>query len=109
MSRLAAGLWIDAYRAVAEAAGAAVYVAARGDAAAGDVAIKVATLDGRARLRVRVLGPDGARIWETAVDGDEADVDAALARRRRADPDVWVLEVEDRAGRDFLDRPGLSD
>jgi hypothetical protein len=33
----------------------------------------------------------------------EADVEAYLAREIKFDPDVWIVEVEDRAGRNFLD------
>jgi hypothetical protein len=35
-------------------------------------------------------------------------VDAVIARQRRVDPDLWVIEVEDRAGRHLLDEDGLS-
>jgi hypothetical protein len=34
----------------------------------------------------------------------DADIEAYLARQLRYDPDVWVVEVDDRAGRHFLDR-----
>jgi hypothetical protein len=40
--------------------------------------------------------------------GPEAEVDAALTRARARDPDLWVIEVEDRRGRDLLDSPGLD-
>jgi hypothetical protein len=40
--------------------------------------------------------------------GPEAEVDAAIARQRGFDPDLWVIEVEDRAGRHLLDEPGLA-
>ena len=36
-------------------------------------------------------------------------MDAALGRQRRFDPDLWVIEVEDRAGRHLLDQPGLAE
>jgi hypothetical protein len=42
-------------------------------------------------------------------EGPEAEVDAALARQRRYDPDLWLIEVEDRAGRSLLDEPGLAE
>jgi len=41
--------------------------------------------------------------------GDEPSVDAAIARQQDFDPDLWVIEVEDRAGRHLLDETGLSD
>jgi hypothetical protein len=34
----------------------------------------------------------------------DADIEAYLARQLHYDPDVWVVEVDDRAGRHFLDR-----
>jgi len=33
----------------------------------------------------------------------EAGVESYLARQLRFDPDLWIVEVEDRAGRHFLD------
>jgi hypothetical protein len=33
----------------------------------------------------------------------EASVEERLAKEIRFDPDVWVVETEDRAGRHFLD------
>jgi hypothetical protein len=48
-------------------------------------------------------------VWAPLAEGAEAEVDAALARQRGFDPDLWVIEVEDRAGRHLLDEPGLAD
>ncbi|HKL44678.1 MAG TPA: DUF1491 family protein, partial [Roseovarius sp.] len=50
----------------------------------------------------------GARAWMTLAEGHEAEVDAAITRQRGFDPDLWVVEVEDRAGRHLLDADGLS-
>jgi hypothetical protein len=33
----------------------------------------------------------------------EASVEERLAKEVRFDPDVWIVEIEDRAGRHFLD------
>ena len=40
-------------------------------------------------------------------DGPEPQVDAAIARQRTRDPDLWVLEIESRDGRTLLDQDGL--
>jgi hypothetical protein len=33
----------------------------------------------------------------------EADAEAYLGRQIKFDPDIWIVEVEDRDGRSFLD------
>lgn len=108
MTRLAAGLWVDAYRMRLELAGIPVFVVTRGDGVAGAILVKLNTLDGRAVAYQRIMAMDGSRPWDVLLQGDEADVDAAITRARGFDPDLWVIEVEDRAGRHLLDEPGLE-
>lgn len=70
--------------------------------------VKCATLDGKARAFQRSYDlMKGERAWVVLAEGAEPEVDAALARQRRNDPDLWVIEIEDRAGRTLLDEPGL--
>jgi hypothetical protein len=106
--RLAADLWVAAYRARLEAAGAAVYVAAKGDPTAGAVLVKHAPMDGTATLWGRVADAEGTRVWAVIAEGAEQAVDDAIARQRRYDPDLWVIEVEDRRGGPRLDEPGFA-
>ena len=109
-ARLTADFWVRAYLARLEQSGIPAYVTAHGDATAGAVAVKLATLDGRAQAFQR--GVDlmtGARTWMLLADGAEAEVDAMLTRQRARDPDLWIIEIEDRAGRTLLDQPGLAD
>ena len=40
--------------------------------------------------------------------GPEPEVDALLKRQRARDPDLWIIEVEDRQGRTLLDQQGLD-
>lgn len=107
-ARLTTGFWVDAYLTRARQETLPVYVAARGDDTAGVVLIKVATMDGQARAFQRIQGLDGRR-WDVLSEGAEHDVDAAIARQRAFDPDLWVLEVEDRAGRHLLEEDGFRD
>ncbi len=110
MTRLRADIWVAAYLARLGQAGIPAYVAGRGDPVSGSVAVKLATLDGRARAFQRSFDPmTGARMWTVLAEGAEAEVDAVLSRARSRDPDLWLIEIEDRAGRTLLDEPGLAD
>lgn len=106
--RLKSEIWVKAYIRRCAGAGAPAVVVRRGDIDAGVIFIKVSRLDGSSAL----YGPapaglareDGDRRWALAVaSASEADIEVRLARERDMDPDVWVLEVEDREGRHFLD------
>ncbi len=109
MARLTAEFWVQAYLARLRLADIPAFVVARGDATAGAVLVKCSTLDGRAvALQRRTDLMTGERVWMELAQGPEADVDAAIARQRGFDPDLWVIEVEDRAGRHLLDEPGLA-
>ena len=46
---------------------------------------------------------------EGSAEGGEPDVDQFIARHKGFEPDIWVIEVEDRAGLHLLDEPGLAD
>ena len=107
--RLTADFWVRAYLARLRLADIPAFVTARGDATAGAVAVKLNPLDGTARAFSRATDATGARVWTEIAAGPEAEVDAALVRQRRFDPDLWIVEIEDRAGRTLLDEPGLAD
>lgn len=110
--RLKSAIWVAAFLRRCEVEGAFAALRRRGAEEAGAVFIKINLLDGRAVL----YGPapqstfDEARPTERAFtvlssDGPvpDSEVEAALARQLRFDPDLWIVEVEDRAGRNFLD------
>ncbi|MEM8789082.1 MAG: DUF1491 family protein [Pseudomonadota bacterium] len=109
MARLTAEFWVQAYLARLRLADIPAFVVARGDATAGAVLVKLNTLDGAAQVWARSQGADGARVWTVLAEGAEAEADAAVDRQRGFDPDLWVIEVEDRAGRHLLDTPGLAE
>jgi len=71
--------------------------------------VKLNTLDGRAEAFQRSFDLlSGERKWVELATGDEPGVDAAIARQRGFDPDLWVVEVEDRQGRHLLGEEGLE-
>ncbi len=107
--RLTTGFWVQAYLTRLRLADIPAFVTAKGDGSAGAVIVKVNRLDGTATAWQRGFDlATGARAWGVLAEGAEAEVDAALARQRGYDPDLWLIEVEDRAGRSLLDEPGLS-
>ena len=107
--RLTTRFWVDAYLARLRLADLPAFVTGHGDDTAGAVLVKSATLDGRARLFQRSFDlSSGARVWVTLAAGGEAEVDEAIRRQRGFDPDLWVIEVEDRQGRTLLEEDGLA-
>ena len=107
--RLTAELWVQAYLTRLRLADIPAFVVARGDDTAGAVLVKLNPLDGSATAFQRSIDlMTGDRAWVTLAEGDEAEVDASIAKQRGFDPDLWVIEVEDRQGRHLLDEPGLD-
>jgi hypothetical protein len=111
--RLKSSMWVAAYLRRCQIEGVPAVLRRRGAEEAGAVFIKVSRLDGSAD----VFGPAPQSAFDEARPADrafvrslkvqpasEADVDAYLARQLKFDPDIWIIEVEDRAGRHFLDR-----
>lgn len=107
--RLKAELFAKAYVRRCATADVAAMVVRHGDNDAGTIWIKISRLDGTAAL----YGPApaglesdlGERMMSVhlaagTVDGD---VESYLERQRRFDSDLWLIEVEDRQGRHFLD------
>ncbi len=108
--RLTADVWVSAYLTRLRLADIPAFVVRKGDATAGAVLVKLNTLDGRAVAYQRSFDlMTGDRKWMVLTEGEEPEVDAALARQAEFDPDLWIIEVEDRAGRHLLDEPGLAD
>ena len=108
MPRLTARFWVDAYLTRLRLHDIPAFVVAHGDDTGGAVLVKLATLDGKAVAFTRGFDLEtGDRKWQELCAGAEPEVDAAIARQRGFDPDLWVIEVEDRAGRHLLDEDGL--
>jgi hypothetical protein len=109
-ARLTAEFWVGAYLRRLQMENIPAFVTSKGDATAGAVLVKLNTLDGQACCYQRSFDlMSGARAWVVLSEGDEREVDATLVKQRSFDPDLWVIEVEDRAGRHLLDEPGLSE
>ena len=107
--RLTADIWVSAYLARLRLLEIPAFVVQRGDATAGAVLVKLNTLNGQACCYQRAFDlMTGARQWVVLSEGDDAAVDASIAKQRGFDPDVWVIEVEDKQGRHLLGEDGLD-
>lgn len=101
---LSTDLWAAALIRRAELAGAFATVARKGDARAGTVIVKAFdTSNRRARLYSEAFGPDGERLWMQPMESEfESELDQYLERQIGYDPDLWIIEIEDREGRHFI-------
>lgn len=107
MPRLKAGIFVRALIRRAEVAGAAAYVVRKGAEEAGAVLVKIARLDSTCMVLSQALRGEGERVWLAPL-GERADEKAASAyfeKQIRFDPDLWIVEIEDREGRTFVDEP----
>jgi hypothetical protein len=108
MVRLKSAIYVQALIRRCEVAGAAAYLVRRGAEEAGAVFVKINRLDGTCT----VLSParrGEERIWTRPI-GETADDSRAaeyFAKQIRIDPDIWIVEIEDRGGRAFVDEPIL--
>ncbi len=105
-SRLPTELWISAQLRRFNSMGVGAYLLRRGDAERGTVIVRLAGKDG-ARVLTQVRDLDGKLTWMDVKEGavlppDEAD--AYIDRAVNRDSDLWVIEVETRAGENPFDQ-----
>lgn len=111
MSRLKSSIWVAGYLRRCQGEGIFGAVRRRGAEEAGAVFVKVALMDGTAVLFVpapQTAYDDSRPVERVFIQSppqavDETTVEARLAKEINFDPDVWIVEIEDRAGRHFLD------
>jgi hypothetical protein len=109
--RLKSSIWVAAYLRRCQIQGVFGAVRRRGAEEAGAVFVKLALLDGNAMLYTPApqTAYDDSRPIERIFSPSsrepvaEQAVEERLAKEIRFDPDVWIVEIEDKAGRHFLD------
>jgi hypothetical protein len=94
--RLASSVLVSALLRRAQAEGGFGAVLAKGDATAGAIAVILAERGVRASLLERLLQPDGSYSWQASARRLETDAEfqALLDRRRKYDPDLWIVELD---------------
>src|SRR5262249_56378847 len=107
------GMWVAASGRRWDVEGALEAGRRRGAEEAGAIFTKITGLDGPGAL----YGPAPQAVFEEARPADrmfmvlvgrdkpaaDAELEARLVKEIRFDADLWIIEVEDRAGRNFLD------
>ncbi|MET0408951.1 MAG: DUF1491 family protein [Hyphomicrobium sp.] len=107
--RLKSEIWVKAYLRRCQVNGAPGVVVRHGDDDAGAIFIKIVRADRTAAVfSPAPAGLDDADIdrrwvsrFKTGFVPDE-EAEALLKREAAFDSDIWVIEIEDRDGRDFL-------
>ena len=108
MSRLRSDFWVSAYLRRCSVEGVDAVLRKRGAAEAGAIFVKVDHLDGTASLYGPApqlfLDESGERLFMPVLQAvTPLDVEERMTRELRFDSDLWLVEVDDRAGRHFLD------
>ena len=84
--------------------GIPIFVRHRGDNNSGTIVLKINKLDGSARVLTQVM-QDEKLVWAPVSKKDpmpDEDAENYLKQRVDFDPDVWLLEVEDKEGRHWF-------
>jgi hypothetical protein len=106
--RLKAGIFVRALIRRAEVSGASAYVVHKGAEEGGAVLLKLAPLDGSCTVLSQARrGAEGELVWLKPL-GERVDEAAAsdwFEKQLKFDPDLWIVEIEDREGRSFVDEP----
>jgi hypothetical protein len=107
--RIKSEIWVRAYLRRCQAEGVPVVIVRRGDEDAGAIFICIDRLDGTVLLYgpapTGLVESETDRLWVNCFGARPAstkEADNYLARQREFDPDLWIIEIEDRAGRHFL-------
>lgn len=100
--RLSTELWVQAHLRRCNAEGLFAAVLHKGDLWGGAVIVKLNLLDGTFKVLSQTRDMDGTVAWLAAQKGallTEADATSYIERQVKRDPDLWVVEIEDRQGR----------
>jgi hypothetical protein len=96
-ARLSTSLLVGSLIRRAEAEGGFAAVILKGDATAGSVLVLLTERGGKLRILERLLQPDGTYKWQPTGTQDtenKQEISAFFERRKRYDPDLWVIELD---------------
>ncbi len=97
--RLPIHIMIDAKLGSLNGQGIFYYVHQRGEKNTGTILLKINNLEGLCTLILQQRDLEGKLSWMSALakeQVEEADADQYIQRAIQRDPDLWVIEIEDR-------------
>ncbi len=108
--RVTSNLWVSALIKRAQSAGAFATIINKGASEAGAIFVCVNDMQGK----VSVFGPapqsqyDSQSVSERDFEcilnaGSDIEADDRLSREKSFDPDIWIVEIEDRESRSFIE------
>jgi hypothetical protein len=100
------GLWVMAQVRICDRAFIPATVVRRGDSDAGTVLVKLNRFEEGVTVYTQASSTGEEPLWSRGTGPQpvsEAEADAYIERQVKYDPDVWVLEIEDRRGQYKLD------
>lgn len=104
--RLGSSVLVGALLRLAERDGGFGAVLSRGDANAGAVTVILIERGERRMVLERVVQPDGRYAWQEVGNqgaANEEEFRKFLDRRRRFDPDLWLIELDVASAQRFAD------
>lgn len=100
-NRIPTELWVSGVMRQCTSRSIPAYVIHKGAAAAGTVLVKVVLGGGQCHLQSQARDIDSRLIWMDCFDDtrvEESRADDYISRQRTRDPDIWVIEIEDKSG-----------
>lgn len=103
---LTTGIWVNAQVRICDRAFIPATIVRHGNDEAGTVLVKINRFEHGVTVYAQATSLDGEPAWSRGTGPKpvtEAEADAYIERQVKFDPDVWVLEIEDRKGQYKLD------
>ncbi len=94
-------LWLDARLRTLNERGQAYYVLHKGAYDGAAVLLKINLLNGTSKLLTLMRVDGNQLVWSPVLRDeimDDPPISAYITRAMQRDPDVWVVEIEDRRG-----------
>lgn len=109
--RVKASVWISAQVRMCDINMMQAVVRRRGDPDAGSIILRLDRLNGHSIVLSQARDAMGNRAWLVANNGEplaDAEAESYIERRVKGDPDVWILEIEDRHEKYQPDAPVIT-